>query len=75
MPGHWDDRQPRDHRDLLRFMFQTSVKGQGKSFQDWLGTWRLSLRNSEHVQANSLEGVLVPVCWLCFCHLKRLEKR
>ncbi len=45
-----------EHRDLLRFMYQTSAKGRGKSFQTWNDQWKSCMARSQHVQANSVEG-------------------
>lgn len=45
-----------DKRELLRFMYQTTAKGNGKSFQDWLAAWRQCMSLSSRVSANSLEG-------------------
>ena len=45
-----------EHRDLLRFMYQTSAKGRGKSFQTWNDQWKACMARSQHVQANSVEG-------------------
>lgn len=62
-------KDARDQRDVLRFIYQTTAKGQGKSFQDWKQSWRLCLQESSDVQANSKEGnpVWVSVCvWSCF---------
>ena len=53
-----NDRQTRDQRDILRFMYQTSAKGKGKGYQDWLNSWRQCRATSVNVMANSLEGVL-----------------
>ena len=50
--------QSRDHRDILRFMYQTTAKGQGKSFQDWMQSWRQCKQHSVGVDANSPEGTL-----------------
>ena len=62
-----DARATRDHRDVLRFIYQTTAKGQGKSFQDWKQSWRLCLQESSSVQANSLEGTLFSnyYVWVC----------
>ena len=52
--------ESRDHdtRDLLRFMYQTSSKGRGKSFQDWQEEWKQCMLLSKTVLANSKEGFL-----------------
>lgn len=55
-------KEARDQRDVLRFIYQTTAKGQGKSFQDWKQSWRLCLQESCDVQANSTEGNPV---WAC----------
>eukprot|EP00438_Fugacium_kawagutii_P031804 Skav203275 [mRNA] locus=scaffold324:69997:74020:- [translate_table: standard] len=36
-----------DKRELLRFMYQTSAKGTGKSYQDWLAEWRRCMAHSQ----------------------------
>ena len=46
----------RDQRDILRFMYQTSAKGSGKSYQDWMSAWRQCKTLSASVNANSMEG-------------------
>lgn len=48
--------QTREQRDLLRFMYQTSCKGCGKSYQDWIQAWKQCRLLSVNVTANSLEG-------------------
>lgn len=53
-----DFRESRDHRDVLRFIYQTTAKGRGKSFPDWMQSWRSCLQESSGVQANSTEGTL-----------------
>ena len=53
-----NDRQTRDQRDILRFMYQTQAKGQGKGYQDWLNSWRQCRTNSVNITANSAEGAL-----------------
>ena len=54
--GHVD-RQTREARDTLRFIYQTTAKGQGKSYQDWMASWKQCRTLSVGVQANSLEGI------------------
>ena len=46
----------RDHRDLLRFMYQTSAKGKGKTYHQWSEEWKSSMAKSRTVHANALEG-------------------
>lgn len=53
-----DQRDTRDHRDILRFIYQTTAKGRGKSFQEWMSSWRVCLHESARVQANSTDGTL-----------------
>ena len=52
------DRNTRDQRDQLRFMYQTTAKGRGKSYQDWVQSWRQCRQYSVGVDANCLEGPL-----------------
>lgn len=60
------DRQTRDQREILRFMYQTSAKGNGKGYQDWLNAWRQCKSFSVNVNANSLEGAL-PASFMLEC--------
>ena len=48
--------QGREYRDLLRFFYQTSQKGKGKSYQDWYEAWKQAMQLSTSVAANALEG-------------------
>ena len=53
--GGASDRQG---RDLLRFMYQTSAKGGGKSYQEWVAQWKNCMDRSKSVDANFYEGYL-----------------
>ena len=48
----------RDQRDILRFMYQTTAKGKGKTYQDWVQSWRQCKQLSVGVDANATEGTL-----------------
>ena len=56
VPSGFDPQQTRDHRDILRFMYQVSAKGRGKTFQEWTRQWREARRMSERTMANAKEG-------------------
>eukprot|EP00435_Cladocopium_sp_Y103_P039154 s2367_g10.t1 len=50
------EKQSRNNRDLLRFMYQTTAKGKGKGFPDWLASWKQCRLASVNCDANYLEG-------------------
>ena len=56
VPSGFDPQQTRDHRGILRFMYQVSAKGRGKTFQEWTRQWREARRMSERTMANAKEG-------------------
>ena len=56
VPCGFDPQQTRDHRDILRFMYQVSAKGKGKSFPEWTRQWREARRASERCKSNAREG-------------------
>ena len=58
MANHPQYTERRDRRDVLRFIYQTTSKGRGKSYQDWVQSWRQCQQESLGVQANSTEGAL-----------------
>ena len=55
---HQLEKCSRENRDLLRFMFQTTAKGGGKGFQDWLESWKQCKQASVNCDANSEEGAM-----------------
>lgn len=46
----------REHRDLLRFMYQVTAKGGGKSYHQWSEEWKGAMTRSRTVHANACEG-------------------
>ena len=64
--AHQNETRDREPRDLLRFMFQTSAKGKGKSFQHWQEDWKQCMLLSKGVNANSKEGFLAESCSTSF---------
>ena len=56
MKLHHLEKQSRDNRDLLRFIYQTTAKGHGKGFPDWLASWKQCRLASVNCDANCLEG-------------------
>jgi len=57
------ESRERDTRDLLRFLYQASSKGRGKSFQQWQEEWKQCMILSKGVLANSREGFLASIFW------------
>ena len=56
MKLHHLEKQSRENRDLLRFIYQTTAKGHGKGFPDWLTSWKQCRVASVNCDANCLEG-------------------
>lgn len=56
MKLHHLEKQSRENRDLLRFIYQTTAKGHGKGFPDWLTSWKQCRVASVNCDASCLEG-------------------